>query len=75
VSPKTNAAGKARRLDDAPASSTPLARGGGALVSPKGMGDLLPPDAAARRALSSSVLSCFELCGYELVTPPVFEHA
>ena len=52
-----------------------LARGGGALASPKGMGDLLPPDAAARRALSSRVLQSFELSGYELVTPPVFEHA
>ena len=56
-------------------SNVELARADGALASPKGMGDLLPPDAAARRALASSVLSCFELCGYELVTPPVFEHA
>jgi ATP phosphoribosyltransferase regulatory subunit len=39
------------------------------------MGDLLPPDAAARRALSLRVLRSFELCGYDLVTPPVFEHA
>jgi len=52
-----------------------LARVNGALASPKGMGDLLPPEAAARRALASSVLQCFELCGYALVTPPVFEHA
>jgi ATP phosphoribosyltransferase regulatory subunit len=39
------------------------------------MGDLLPPEAAARRALAGGVLQCFELCGYELVIPPVFEHA
>lgn len=45
------------------------------LVTPKGMGDLLPPEAAERRALSWRVLRSFELCGYDLVTPPVFEHA
>jgi ATP phosphoribosyltransferase regulatory subunit len=45
------------------------------LVTPKGMGDLLPPDAASRRALGLRVLHGFELAGYELVTPPVFEHA
>jgi ATP phosphoribosyltransferase regulatory subunit len=39
------------------------------------MGDLLPPDAASRRALALRVLRSFELCGYDLVTPPVFEHA
>jgi ATP phosphoribosyltransferase regulatory subunit len=52
-----------------------LSRGGAPLLTPKGMGDLLPPEAAARRALSRRVLHSFELCGYELVTPPVFEHA
>ncbi|MDD9933030.1 MAG: ATP phosphoribosyltransferase regulatory subunit [Myxococcales bacterium] len=52
-----------------------LSRGGTSLVTPKGMGDLLPPEAAERRALSRSVLRSFELAGYELVTPPVFEHA
>ena len=56
------------------------ARNGGArnalpLSTPKGMGDLLPPDAASRRALSLRVLRSFELSGYDLVTPPVFEHA
>lgn len=45
------------------------------LVTPKGMGDLLPPQAAVRRALALRVLHSFELHGYELVTPPVFEHA
>jgi len=39
------------------------------------MGDLLPPDAAARRALCSRVMQGFERAGYELVTPPVFELA
>jgi ATP phosphoribosyltransferase regulatory subunit len=48
---------------------------GAPLVTPKGMGDLLPPDAAERRSLSLRVLRSFELCGYDLVTPPVFEHA
>jgi ATP phosphoribosyltransferase regulatory subunit len=45
------------------------------LETPKGMGDLLPPEAAARRSLSLRVLRTFELHGYQLVTPPVFEHA
>lgn len=66
-----------RTADD---SARPLGGGvassnGAALVTPKGMGDLLPPDAAARRALSLRVLHSFELYGYDLVTPPVFEHA
>ena len=52
-----------------------IARDGAWLETPKGMGDLLPPDAAARRALAQRVLRSFELYGYELVTPPVFEHA
>jgi ATP phosphoribosyltransferase regulatory subunit len=39
------------------------------------MNDLLPPEAAVRRALSQRVLRCFELAGYELCMPPVFEHA
>jgi ATP phosphoribosyltransferase regulatory subunit len=45
------------------------------LVTPAGMNDLLPPEAAARRALSQRVLRSFELAGYELCMPPVFEHA
>jgi ATP phosphoribosyltransferase regulatory subunit len=52
-----------------------LSRGVTPLVSPKGMGDLLPPEAAERRALARKVLHVFELSGYELITPPVFEHA
>jgi ATP phosphoribosyltransferase regulatory subunit len=39
------------------------------------MADLLPPEAAARRALTRRVLRSFELCGYELVTPPIIERA
>src|SRR5438045_7450035 len=50
-------------------------REGAPLVTPEGMGDLLPPEAAARRALALRVLRSFELRGYELVTPPIFEHA
>ncbi len=42
---------------------------------PAGMRDLLPEEAAARRALSRSVLDRFALHGYALVTPPVFEFA
>lgn len=39
------------------------------------MGDLLPPQAAQRRALARSLLRTFELYGYNLVTAPAFEHA
>jgi ATP phosphoribosyltransferase regulatory subunit len=53
----------------------PRSRDAAPLETPKGMGDLLPPEAAARRSLSLRVLRTFELRGYQLVTPPVFEHA
>jgi ATP phosphoribosyltransferase regulatory subunit len=39
------------------------------------MRDLLPEEAAARRALARKVLDRFEVCGFSLVTPPVFEFA
>lgn len=42
---------------------------------PAGMRDLLPEDAAARRALSRTVLDRFGLHGYRVVTPPAFELA
>jgi len=42
---------------------------------PAGMRDLLPEEAASRRALSRTVLGRFALCGYRLVTPPAFELA
>jgi ATP phosphoribosyltransferase regulatory subunit len=42
---------------------------------PPGMRDLLPEEAASRRAIARSVLSSFELHGYRLVTPPAFELA
>lgn len=42
---------------------------------PAGMRDLLPEDAAARRALSRTVLDQFALHGYRVVTPPAFELA
>ena len=45
------------------------------LQAPRGMADLLPPEAGARRTLTRRVLRSFELCGYALVTPPVIEHA
>jgi ATP phosphoribosyltransferase regulatory subunit len=45
------------------------------LRTPKGMGDLLPPEAEARRALTRVVLNSFELSGYDLVVTPLFEHA
>jgi ATP phosphoribosyltransferase regulatory subunit len=58
-----------------PSIATSLLRDNRPLVTPKGMGDLLPPEASVRRALSLRVLHSFELSGYELVTPPIFEHA
>jgi ATP phosphoribosyltransferase regulatory subunit len=42
---------------------------------PAGMRDLLPDEAAARRALARKILDRFEVCGFSLVTPPVFEFA
>src|SRR3984957_19003451 len=42
---------------------------------PAGMRDLLPDEAALRRALAHSVLDRFALHGYALVTLPVFEFA
>lgn len=44
-------------------------------TAPEGVGDLLPPEASARRALTARILRTFELAGYELVVPPLFEHA
>ena len=45
------------------------------LRTPKGMGDLLPPEAEARRALTRVVQRSFELWGYDLLVTPLFEHA
>lgn len=42
---------------------------------PAGMRDLLPGEAARRRALADRVLAHVALHGYELVTPPAFELA
>lgn len=42
---------------------------------PAGMRDLLPEEAANRRALSRTVLGRFALFGYRIVTPPIFELA
>ncbi|HEX4448074.1 MAG TPA: ATP phosphoribosyltransferase regulatory subunit, partial [Polyangiaceae bacterium] len=42
---------------------------------PAGMRDLLPDEAALRRALAHNVLERFRLHGYALVTLPVFEFA
>src|ERR1700742_2411102 len=42
---------------------------------PAGMRDLLPDEAASRRALAHAVLDRFTLHGYSLVTLPVFEFA
>ncbi|MBX3191640.1 MAG: ATP phosphoribosyltransferase regulatory subunit [Labilithrix sp.] len=42
---------------------------------PAGMRDLLPEEAASRRALSRSILARFAAFGFRLVTPPAFELA
>ncbi len=44
-------------------------------LTPTGMGDLLPPQAAERRTLARTLLKTFDLYGYNLVTAPAFEHA
>lgn len=43
------------------------------LAPPVGTRDLVPPEAAARRALIRRIASVLELHGYELVTTPPFE--
>ena len=45
------------------------------LRTPKGMGDLLPPEAEERRTLTRLVINRFELSGYDLIITPLFEHA
>ena len=45
------------------------------LRTPKGMGDLLPPDAEELRTLTRVVINQFEQCGYDLIVTPLFEHA
>lgn len=45
------------------------------MQAPRGMADLLPPEAGARRTLTRRVLRSFERSGYALVTPPIIEHA
>ena len=65
----------ARKRDGLLAPS-PKAQGGtGLLQAPRGMADLLPPEAGARRTLTRRVLRSFERSGYALVTPPIIEHA
>jgi ATP phosphoribosyltransferase regulatory subunit len=39
------------------------------------MGDLLPPEAEARRSLTRVLINSFELSGYDLILTPLFEHA
>ena len=45
------------------------------LAPPAGMRDLLPPEAAERRALVRRISERFTSFGYALVTTPPFEHA
>jgi len=47
----------------------------GSLRTPKGMGDLLPPEAERQRALTKTLINAFEQSGYDLVVTPLFEHA
>jgi len=65
----------ARKRDGLRAPSGKAHGGAGLLQAPRGMADLLPPEAGARRTLTRRVLRSFELSGYALVTPPVIEHA
>ena len=45
-----------------------------ALTPPAGTRDLLPPEAARRRAVARSLTETFERFGYELITTPPFEY-
>lgn len=53
----------------------PFGTSHGSLRTPKGMGDLLPPDAEELRTLTRVVINQFEQCGYDLIVTPLFEHA
>jgi ATP phosphoribosyltransferase regulatory subunit len=53
----------------------PFGSSHGSLRTPKGMGDLLPPDAEELRTLTRIVINRFEQCGYDLIVTPLFEHA
>jgi len=53
----------------------PFGSSHGSLRTPKGMGDLLPPEAEERRTLTRLVINRFELSGYDLIVTPLFEHA
>lgn len=53
----------------------PFASLHGSLRTPKGMGDVLPPEAERLRALTRVVINCFERSGYDLILTPLFEHA
>ncbi|MEY4577658.1 MAG: hypothetical protein RL701_2361, partial [Pseudomonadota bacterium] len=57
------------------AAVEPFTGGHGSLRTPKGMGDLLPPEAEERRALTRVVINTFERSGYDLIVTPLFEHA
>jgi ATP phosphoribosyltransferase regulatory subunit len=65
----------ARKRDGFRAPSVKAHGGAGLLQAPRGMADLLPPEAGARRTLTRRVLRSFERSGYALVTPPIIEHA
>ncbi len=72
---KARAAAAAASEADAAWNALGAISGHGSLRTPKGMGDLLPPEANTRRALTRVVLRTFELAGYDLITTPLFEHA
>lgn len=56
-------------------SDEPFASAHGSLRTPKGMGDLLPPEAEELRSLTRIVINTFERSGYDLIVTPLFEHA
>ncbi|HEY2732349.1 MAG TPA: ATP phosphoribosyltransferase regulatory subunit, partial [Polyangiales bacterium] len=66
---------RAGEASDAEPFVDPFASARTPLRTPKGMGDLLPPEAEARRALTRVVLNSFEQSGYDLIVTPLFEHA
>jgi ATP phosphoribosyltransferase regulatory subunit len=65
----------ARKRDGLRAPVVKAHGGTGLLQAPRGMADLLPPEAGARRTLTRRVIRSFERSGYALVTPPIIEHA
>jgi ATP phosphoribosyltransferase regulatory subunit len=71
----TDASKHAPQVPAEPIFVDPFGSSHGSLRTPKGMGDLLPPEAEELRTLTRVVINSFEQSGYDLIVTPLFEHA